>query len=313
MKFRGHISHSVLASLLAFAFGGAAKAHAPVAILPLHHAGSLAVVAAHKTFPTFFTLHSTSSTALIHKQLTSLVGLSGATKAQLKFDSQLVAAGVKTGTSSFPGGIITGGNLNGTGYLNGVIGGSPVFSSFGQGYVTIGSTPNTGSNFLTFQANTIKAIPTAPFSIDGHHLSGAVHAALTRNNEYLFGGVRAGQNSFNGKIIGGELNGTIYAKFGSSYEGYDNALIAFGKDPLNPSLPILTPVTALTSTGYIKFANGITEQVSNGSLLFTSGTSSLFSFFPGGASYLAIAGNPLNTHAPTVVANILANYIFFKK
>jgi hypothetical protein len=174
MNFKSRLAAGFVAALIGIASATNAKAHAPV-VLPLHHASALAA-------RTLFPIHSLNTNPL-HSQLVTLLtrrGLSGAIRAQNSLDSALFSSGFKAGIANFPGGTLSGGYISGTGYFNGTPLDLTNYMYSGQGIVALNNSVGaSGANFLTFTANVSHFVPVAPFSIDGHHLSGAVRAVTT--------------------------------------------------------------------------------------------------------------------------------------
>jgi hypothetical protein len=308
MNFKSRLAAGFVAALIGLVSKTNANAHAPI-VLPLHHASSLAA-------RTLFPIHSLNTNPL-HSQLLTLLtprGLSGAVRAQNSFDSSLFSAGYKSGLANFPGGTLSGGYLSGTGYFDETSLNLTNYSYAGQGVVALNNSVGaSGANFLTFTAKVTHFDPVAPLSIGGHHLSGAVRAVITRDNSFTFGGYSAGQSSYSGKIVAGQISGgtTYDSPDGVHFTAEFNTILAFGKDPLNVPGVFGTPFTFSPSPSYITFANGVTKTISSGSFLFTQNT--IFnSSILGPNPYLAFGSNPFNVNTFNSFVGAPSNYIFFK-
>jgi hypothetical protein len=306
MNFKSRLAAGFVAALIGIASATNAKAHAPV-VLPLHHASALAA-------RTLFPIHSLNTNPL-HSQLVTLLtrrGLSGAIRAQNSLDSALFSSGFKAGIANFPGGTLSGGYISGTGYFNGTPLDLTNYMYSGQGIVALNNSVGaSGANFLTFTANVSHFVPVAPFSIDGHHLSGAVRAVITRNNNFMFGGFSAGQSSYSGKIVAGQISGaTLYGSSnGVNFTADYNTILAFGKDPLNVPGVFGQPLNFTPSPSYITFANGVTKTITTGSFLFTQNT--IFPHFVNPYPYLAFGSNPFNVNNVNTFVGTPISDIFF--
>jgi hypothetical protein len=268
------------------------------------------------------------SHAAISGALLGGIHLSGSERSFQLINSAYARAGYSGAIATFTGGSIVGGTLTGTAYgtTNVVTGGirslvvivtpppPPAGTVYGgQGSITIGNGGG-APNGLFFVNNTrpITGVLAPPLSINGIHLSGATRAILSQGYASLTGGYNAGVNSFNGPLVGGEIQGTAYLPGGAN--SGNTFLLAFGRDPLNvPGIPG-TAISLPQGNGYITFANGITKQLYSGQLIvsraFQTFPSSpqLALFLPGSAGAIGI--DPFNRFSTPILTGA-HNYLMF--
>jgi hypothetical protein len=319
--------HRLFVAILTYLFfANAARAHAPIQTLPIHHAtifltkSLVSRVGAHSTHGFFF-FHSSNSLATQTAIANSLHGLLN--KPLSQFIHSAIIAGQATG---FTGGAVTSGVLQGTLYIPIPFGPPPppFYLNAGEYTATVGT--NIPANFVTSNAspagsnsrtpNFQNSLNFAPPSAGGQ-FAGPGRFSGTWRHSFLLGQKLGAP----GPVTGGLFVGTAYRNsLGSStytsstfnflFPSVPSAsyIFAFGNNPLNNPAGLNTSLFIPNQASYVQFANGL-RNVTNGQILYP-----MFSQLPPGfqnGSVLTIAGNPANTGIVNRTLSNLSSFLFF--
>ncbi len=227
------------------------------------------------------------------------------------FNQAVVSNGGLLGTFYFP---MTGPGLGNDGPAFLAFGSSP----FNNQQFNSGNYPSFGATnlFSVANANPSMAHSSSGFaggSLLASRLSGSQKALLSLFRGVASSGYKAGfqAGTLPGTVTGGQFDGTFYfANYpvSNSYGHFSEALFAFGNSPLNN--PAIASVMDHQAS-FIEFSNGVTKNISSGSLFFnfyqTNGYQAPF-FAESNPAFFALGSN--NVPGIFTATSLISTLIF---